>query len=140
MRPLLAALVASVALVGGYVALGGGDYEPTPPPNPCTIRADTAPGGLTATLQRVGLNALAGTACDLGVSRERLLLALTGEQKIPVDDKRREEAFRAGLRRAVDEEERAGRLGAAQAFVLRGAIDALPLDAILDRVFGEGGF
>ena len=140
MRALAAAVVAAVALVGTYVALGGGDFEPTPPPDPCTVRARTADGGLTGTFERVGLNALARTACELGVSRERLLLALTGDERIPVSDKRREEAFREGLREAIDEEERAGRLGGAQAFVIRAAIDALPIDAILDRLFGEGGF
>ena len=140
MRALLAAALASAALVGTYLAIGGGDYEPTPPPDPCTRTVTDGRGGLTGTLERVGLNALAGTACDLGVSRERLLLAFTGQEDLPVDDRRREEAFRTGLRKAVDEEERAGRLGAAEAFVIRATIDALPLDAILDRLFGEDGF
>ena len=140
MRALLAAVAASIALVGAYLAFGGGDYEPTPPPDPCAASAQGGSGGVTETLQRVGLNALSGAACDLGVSRERLLLSLAGEQRISVDDERREEAFRAGLREAVDEEEQAGRLGGTQAFLIRAAIEALPVDAILDRLFGEGGF
>ena len=140
MRALLASVLASAALIGGYVALGGGDYEPTPPPDPCTRRAADGPGGLTGTLERVGLNALAGAACDLGVSRERLLLAVSGKQEIAIDDERREDAFRAGLRQAVDEEERAGRLSGTELFLIRAAIEALPVDAVLDRLFGEGGF
>jgi hypothetical protein len=139
-RALLAAIVASAALLGAYVALGGGDREPTAPPDPCTLQAEQGAGGVTATLERVGLNALAGAACELGVSRERLLLAVSGERPIGVDDERREDAFRAGLRQAVDEEEQAGRLGGTQAFLVRAAIEALPVDAILDRLFGEGGF
>jgi hypothetical protein len=139
-RALAAAIVCSAALVGAYVALGGGDYEPTPPPDPCAASAQQGGDGLTGTLERVGLNALAGAACDLGVSRERLLLALSGERRVGVDDERREEAFRTGLRQAVGEEEQAGRLGGTQAFLVRAAIEALPVDAILDRLFGEGGF
>jgi hypothetical protein len=63
---------------------------------------------------------------------------LAGEVDPPpgLDEEERSEAFRTGLRRAVDEEERAGRLGAAEAFVLRGAIDIAPVDALLERLFG----
>lgn len=140
MRALLVSVLASAALVGAYLALGGGGYEPAPPPDPCTQTVSGGAAGVTGTLERVGLNALSGAACELGVSRERLLLSLSGERRIAVDDERREDAFRAGLRKAVDEEERAGRLGGTQAFLVRTAIEALPVDAILDRLFGENGF
>lgn len=140
MRALIAAIAASAALVAGHVALGGGDYEPAPPPDPCTLSAASGPGGVTGALERVGLNALAGAACELGVSRERLLLGVAGDEDLGIDDARREEALRAGLRQAVDEEERAGRLGGTQALLIRAGIEALPVDAILDRLFGDGGF
>ena len=140
MRALVASFLASAVLVGAYLALGGGGYEPAPPPDPCTQTAVTGADSVTGTFERVGLNALAGAACELGISRERLLLALSGEQRVAVDGERREEAFRAGLRQAVEEEERAGRLGGTQAFLIRTAIEALPVDAILDRLFGENGF
>jgi hypothetical protein len=135
---VLAAALASVVLAGAYVVLGGGDYEPSDPPNPCRVSAESGGDGLTGTLERVGLNALAGAACDLGVSREQLVLAIAGEREIGIDDERRSEAFRTGLREAIDEEERAGRIGGAQAFLLRRAVDVLPVDAVLDRLFGEG--
>lgn len=139
MRSVALAAVCAALLVGGYVVLGGGDFEPSRPPDPCAARPQTgASAGLSGTLERVGLNALAGSACELGVSRERLLLALSGERQIGVDGERRTEAFRTGLRRALDEEERAGRIGGAEAFLLRGAIDVLPVDAVLDRLFGGG--
>ena len=138
MRAVLAAALASVVLAGAYVVLGGGDYEPSDQPNPCRVSAESGGDGLTGTLERVGLNALAGAACDLGVSREQLVLAIAGEREIGIDDERRSEAFRTGLREAIDEEERAGRIGGAQAFGLRRAVDVLPVDAVLDRLFGEG--
>nr|MDQ5808150.1 hypothetical protein [Actinomycetota bacterium] len=88
--------------------------------------------------ERVGLNALNGAACELGVTRERLVLVLAGEVDAPpgLTEEERADAFRSGLHQAVDEEERADRLGGTEAFLLRGAIDVAPVDALLERVFG----
>jgi hypothetical protein len=113
-----AAVLVSAALVAAYLALGGGDFEPTPAPQPCGRVAQSVDDGLTGTVERVGLNALAATACDLGIPRERLLLGLAGEVELGIDAQRRTDAFRNGLRRALDEEERAGRLGGTQAFLI----------------------
>ena len=140
MKGIVAATLAALALIAGYVALGGGDFEPSRPPDPCAARP-AAPAGtdsLTGTLQRVGLTALAGAACDLGVSRERLLLALSGDEDLGIDSQRRTEAFRAGLNQAIDAEVQAGRLGGAQATLLRQAVALLPVEPLLDRLFGEG--
>ena len=138
MRGLLAALLVSVALVGVYVALGGGDYDPSAPPDACSVRAPDGENGVAGTLQRVGLNALAASACDLGVTRERLLLGLTGASEIGVSDERRTQAFRAGVRGALEAEERAGRISETELGLLRGAADVLPVDAIVERLFGGG--
>jgi len=138
-RALLAAALASAALVGGYLALDGGDYAPTPAPDPCGQQAASAGGAVTGTLERIGLGALSSTACDLGVTRERLLLSLAGQASLPVSDARRTEAFRAGLRKAIDDEERAGRLSSSQAFLLRQGIAVLPVDALLEQLFQRGG-
>lgn len=137
-RAVAAALVASVALVAAYVALGGGGYDVDSPPDPCSRSAPAARGGVVGVAERVGLNALNGAACELGVSRERLLLTLSGDVDPPpgLTDEQRADAFRTGLRKAVDEEERAGRLGGTEAFLLRGAIDIAPVDALLERLFG----
>jgi hypothetical protein len=139
-RAILAALAASAALVGAYLALGGGSNEPTPPPDPCRVQvAPTRGQGLEATLERVGLEALAGAACDLKISREKLLLGLVGETRLGISDRERNDAFRNGLRRAIDTEQQQGRLGGAEAFLLRGTIAVLPIDALLERVFGSTG-
>jgi hypothetical protein len=137
-RALLAAAVAALILVGAYVALGGGRYDVGTPPDPCEARADEGRGGVDGTVERVALTSLNGTACELGVSRERLLLVLAGEIDPPPeleDAERRADAFRTGLRQAVDEEQDAGRLGGPQAFVLRQAIEVAPVDALLDQLF-----
>jgi hypothetical protein len=139
MKALAAATLASLALIAGYVALGGGDFEPSRAPDACTLRTGgEGAGGIAGTLQRVGLTALAGAACDLGVSRERLLLALAGDESLGVSSERRTQAFRAGLNRALDEEVAAGRIGESQAALLRQAIRFLPVDAVLDQFFGPG--
>ena len=118
------------------MGLGGGGQEPSRTPDPCAARAPSAGGDPVATLERLALNALAGSACELGVSRERLLLSLAGQGRLDVEDERRTEAFRTGLRRAIDEEERAGRLDPAQAFLLRQGVEALPIDAVLEQLLG----
>ena len=136
MRAVLAAATAAVALIAVYVALGGGRYEPTSPPDPCAPRAAQGAAGVTGTLERVGLTALGAAACDLGVSRERLLLSIAGEEELDVDAERRTDAFRAGLTEALDAEERAGRIGGTEAFVLRQAIQFAPVDRLLEQLFG----
>ncbi|HEX8086163.1 MAG TPA: hypothetical protein VF529_17855 [Solirubrobacteraceae bacterium] len=136
-RALLAAAAAAMLLVGSYVALGGGGYDVDSPPDPCDRVASHARPGITGAAERVGLNALNGAACELGVSRERLVLMLSGEVEPPegLTDDERAAAFRTGLHKAVDEEERAGRIGGTEAFLLRAAIDIAPVDALLERVF-----
>jgi hypothetical protein len=137
-RAVSAAAAAAVALVAGYVALGGGGYDVDHPPDPCERSAPAVRPGVAGAAERVGLNALNGAACELGVTRERLVLILSDEVEPPpgLTDDRRNDAFRSGLRNAIDEEERAGRLGGTEAALLRAAIDIAPVDALLDRLFG----
>jgi len=142
-RAVAVALVAAAALVGAYLALGGASgTEVTGARDPCRIRETPAPagdGGLARGIERVALAGLTGAACELGVSRERLLLGLGGLRDLPpgVDAERREQAVRRGLRRAVDEEERAGRLGATEAGLLRTGAELLPIDALLRQLLGR---
>jgi hypothetical protein len=133
-----AAVLVCASVIAAYLALGGGDFEPTPAPEPCGRQAQSVDEGLTGAVERVGLNALSTTACDLGISRERLLLSLAGEAELDIDPQRRTDAFRGGLRTAIDAEERAGRLGGTQAFLLRQAVNFLPVDALIERLFRGG--
>ena len=135
-RALVAATLAGVLLVGAYLALGGGGFEPRRPAAACAQRALPGGEGVTDTLQRVGLVALERVACDLGVSRERLLLVLAGRADARLDRERTTDAFRDGLRAGLDEEVRAGRLGETQAFLLRQGIELLPLETLIDRLLG----
>lgn len=137
-RALTTAIVAAVALVGVYLIAGGGGYAPTKPPDPCRAGAPGGADGITGTIQRVGIVALSRAACDLHVGREELLLSLANERELAgIDDDQRNDAFKSGLGQAIDEEQEAGRIGDAEAFFLKGALVVLPIDAILDRVFGN---
>ncbi len=68
---------------------------------------DPYPGnGLDATVQRIALGGLNGAACELDVSRERLVLSLAdvpGIGTVPLDSDRLEDALEAGLVRAIDD-------------------------------------
>ncbi len=141
-RWILAAAVALGAGVpGAYLALGGGSYATPAVADPCVTREWRNPDGLQRTLEQVVLSALDGAACDLGVSREALVLALaTGESRARfvrehgIDDPRLEQAVRRGLARAVDDAEHAGALAGWQATVLRAAAARVPVEQVLDVV------
>ena len=142
---LLAALVCA-GLIAFHLDEGGGDFEVASAPGACVQRAPEPGGGsdgssLTETGQRIALTALAGAACELRVSRERLLLSLTGQRKLPagVTPEQRTEAFTGALRSAIDEEVRAGRLDETTAFAIRQAIEFLPIDALIERFLGGAG-
>jgi hypothetical protein len=105
--PLIAvALVAAV--LGVQVAAGGTDYAPRKPADPCAPRAvPPIPAQLDAVAERVVLLGLDSAACRLGISRERLVLALADPGSL---DPRAPAALKAGLLDAVDRLDREGRL------------------------------
>jgi hypothetical protein len=105
--PLIAvALVAAV--LGVQVAAGGGHYVPRRPGNPCTPRpVPPIPAQLEPLAEQVVLLGLDSAACQLGISRERLVLALADTRTL---DPRAPAALKAGLRDAVDRLGREGRL------------------------------
>ena len=136
-RAIVAAAVVSVVLVLVYVAAGGASYEPTTPPNPCTAGAPDSGGAILDEAQRIGVIALGRTACELGVGREELVLSLSGRKDLGISTDRRNDAFRDGIRQAIDEEQEAGNLGSIEALALRTALEVLPVDAILERLFPD---
>jgi hypothetical protein len=131
--------LAGVALVVAYVALGGGRYTPFAVADPCAPREWRDPEGTRELAEQVALSALDGAACDLGVPRERVALAVTSEEALMefmaergVDEGRVEEALRRGLHRAIDDGERAGALNRVEVFVLEQAVDRLPVDRLVE--------
>jgi hypothetical protein len=80
-RALIAVAAAvAVTLVAAYAALGGGRYQPAEVSDPCALRPSLSDATLDAAGQELALGLLAGAACNLGVTREELALALVSEK------------------------------------------------------------
>ncbi len=138
---VVGALVASLVLVGVYLAAGGASYTPEKSANPCKPRPWRDPGNLQQVAEQISLSALDGAACQLGVSREALARALTTQQardrfakRYGIDDAKLAEAIRAGLVRAVTDAENAGALSPLIAGPLRGFVEDIPLDQAIELV------
>jgi hypothetical protein len=138
---LVAAIVASVALVVVYILAGGPDYKPTPVADPCNSRAWTDPTGLEDTAQQLALSALDGAACDLGVSREELTRALATPESQQaflddngISDAEFEDALRSGIERAVDDAENAGAIDPVVASGIRTAVSLLPVEQLIPLI------
>ena len=141
--PVVMAAVLACALVGAYVALGGTSYQPSPVADPCVARAVRPAADTAERLEHVLLAAADGTACELGVSREELVLALRSVDDLDAlaaktgkSQDELEAALRAGLVRAVDEGQREGLIGGTTAGSLHFAADHLPLGLLLSLLRG----
>jgi hypothetical protein len=105
--PLIAVLLVA-GVLGVQVAAGGGSYVPRRPADPCSARpVPPIPARLEPVAERIVLLGLDSAACRLGISRERLVLALADTRSL---DPRAPAALKAGLRDAVDRLDREGRL------------------------------
>jgi hypothetical protein len=136
-RALVAGSVAaSVALVATFLALGGSSYAPAKVRDPCEPRAWPQTSGLQETAGQFTLSALDGTACQLHVSRETLVLALAtpaGRERF-ASDPRFQDAVRAGLERAIDDAVRAGVLSPVVADGLRELARNAPVNEIVNLI------
>ena len=140
-RLLLAAAVASLLLIGVYLIAGGRDYRPTPTADPCISRSWPRVSGATQIAEQVAFSALDGAACKLGTSREELTLAFTSRDRLDafarahhVSTSQVDDAARDGLMRAIDDGERSGAINGVEAFVLRLAARAAPVDKLIEYV------
>jgi hypothetical protein len=138
---ILGSIVASVLLVGAYLAAGGSSYEPKQVQNPCEPREWSDPQGLQEIAQQFTLSALDGAACELGVTRETLARALATPEarerftrRYGIDDAKLAQAVRAGLLRAVDDAEEAGALSPLLAVPLRETLRRIPLDQAIELI------
>ena len=145
--PVLVALGLVAAVVVPYIALGGGSFEPTPVADPCQARALLEAEGLGETIERIALTAVDNVACQLGVSREELVLALRSEDAFDsfttehdIDRAEAERAIHDGLVGAVDQAEEDGTLPGLVAPLVRKAAEDLPPWLILEALERLGSF
>lgn len=130
------------AVLGVQVAQGGGDFVPTRTADPC-LQRDVTPvsGGIDGLAEALVLLGLDGAACQLGISREGLVLELAEDRERTDDEV---EALRAGLLAAVERLSSQDRLPAVSALaeqalasadlpgLVKTAIRALP-DTLVDN-------
>jgi hypothetical protein len=135
------AIVASLALVGAYLAAGGSSYTPEQVRDPCKQRPWSNPESLGEIANQFSNSALDGAACQLGVSREELAQALATEQgrerfqeRYGIDEEELARAIRAGLLRAIDDAEDAGALSPLVAGPLRSTVEQIPLDRAIELI------
>jgi len=145
--PLLVALGLVAAVVVPYLALGGGRFEPTPVADPCEERERTDADGLGETIERIALRAVDGVACELGVAREDLVLALRSEEALDTfareqgfDQDELEQAITDGLVRAVDQAVEEDALPDLVAPLVRRAAESVPPWLILETLERLGDF
>jgi len=129
----LIAVVLVAAVLGVQVASGGGHYVPLRPANPCMPRpVPPIPAQLEPLAEQIVLLGLDSAACRLGISRERLVLAIA-ETRSP--DPRQSAALKAGLVDAVDLLDRQGRLPKVSQ-LLPQALDQANLPGIVKTIIG----
>ena len=128
--PLIAVLLVA-GVLGVQVAAGGGHYVPRRPANPCAPRPiPPIPVQLDPVMEQIVLLGLDSAACRLGISRERLVLALAETRSL---DPRAPAALKAGLRDAVDRLDREGRLPKVSQ-LLPQALDQAGLPGIVKKI------
>ena len=139
--PLLVAVGAVAAVILPYLALGGASFEPTPVADPCATREWRDPGDLEEALEQIVLSALDGAACELGVSREDLVLAVRNEEALEefaeehgISREDAEQAVRDGMLRAVDDAEEAGAIGDSVASLARRVVESVPPWLVLETL------
>ena len=139
MRAIALATGVPVALVGVYLALGGASYAPAAVADPCAPREGRDAEGFEQVAEQIVLSSLDGAACALAVSREEIVLAFSSRaslerfaQEHGDSEEELESLVRAGLRRALDDAERANQLDPRLADLLRGLAARVPVAQLLD--------
>jgi MFS family permease len=128
----------AVALVAFELTNGARDVGVYEAADPCTAAPDTYRGdGLDAVVQRIALSALNGAACELGTTRERLVLSLdpnSGYDDVSWDEDTAEEALRSGAHRAIDDADERDSIPGLVASALRFVVDRAPIGWLVERL------
>ena len=137
---LVALLVAAALLLAVELGLGAASYGSGKLADPCRPHTFSG-GGLDATIQQIVLDGLDGAACRLHTTREELVLSFgsgTGYPPRRWDKQTIEKAVRAGMLAAVSNAESRGQIPGFVATLLRNAIEAAPLDKLIQGSISLG--
>jgi predicted MFS family arabinose efflux permease len=131
---LVGMVVAGGVLVGVESIAGGADLGRSTAVDPCVATPRAGDDGIDAALQGIVLDGLAGAACELGVSREDLVLSFgsgAGGEPVRWSAPTVERAVRSGLVRAIDDAESGGSLNSVVAEVLRALARRAPIEDLI---------
>jgi hypothetical protein len=135
--------LAAVALIAVELSKGALDYGESTILDPCTDERPPFPGdGFDATVQRIVLDGLDGAACELGATREELVLAFDpdlSDDEVRWDQETIERAVRSGLLRSIDDAEERDDIGGIPATILREVVERAPLDLLIRGGEALGG-
>jgi len=134
-RVLLALLAAVCVFILAEIAAGAIDFGETRIADACTTEADFEGGGIDGAIQRFALSAISGAACELGTSREELVLSFVpsaNASDVRWDEETINRALRAGVEQAAEDTAGDGLAGAFLAGLLK-EILADPLAWILGQ-------
>jgi hypothetical protein len=138
MIAVAALVIGAGSVVAGELASDAAGYGRYAELDGCTAGPDPYPGrGADAMLQRFALSTVNGAACELHVSRERLLLSLDAKGRLgsrPITRPDLERGVRAGIGRAADDAERRGDLPGWTVKLIRKAAEHAPVDWLADRL------
>jgi hypothetical protein len=130
--------LAGLGLLGAELADGARDVGMYVAEDPCTAPPDPyAGGGIDGTVQSIALSTLNGAACELGTSRERLVLSIdpdSGYADVTWDDETAEKALRVGAQRAIDDADDRDSIPGFAASILRFAVDRAPIGWLVARL------
>lgn len=128
----------AVAVVAAELGRGAWEHGQFVEADPCTASPDPYPvSGLDGLAQNAALGAINGAACELGVSREVLILSIdknSGFSDVRWDNPTVERAVRAGLKRSIDDLDERGSIPGPVATVLKLAAERAPVRWLLDRL------
>jgi hypothetical protein len=129
-----ALVVLAVALIAVELSRGALDYGEQTVAPACVDRPAFPGSGVDATIQRIVLDGLDGAACELGVTREQLVLSLDERSGYTIDwDKETiEQAVRAGLLKSVDEAENRGSIPGLLGTVVKEIIERAPIAWLIE--------
>jgi hypothetical protein len=132
------ATAVALALPVGAMKAGAADFGTITVTDPCTAPPDPFPGGgFDAAAQRFVLSGLNGAACELGVSREELVLSLdsrSGFNQVQWDRDTIEDALRSGVKRSIADADARDTLPGWIAKALRWTVDRVPLSWFLEQL------
>ena len=130
--------VLAVGLLAAELAGGAADTGEYVAADPCTADPDPYEGdGLDESVQRIALSALNGAACELGTTRERLVMSIdpdSGYDDVTWDDETLEQALRAGAHRAIDDADERDTIPGLLATALHFAVDRAPISWLTENI------